>query len=416
MSRHLLSRIPPNVRDVFRFYECMSKAIRGGRNTEINDYLRRSNPATFMEHYWRMNVTNEQSKIYNAADFPPLIGQIVAPIFQDQYSEAVPALMDEDHFNDPFISSRNHSFKHFTDHQARTLLSFASSLSPYRQVPPAKSTVNSFRWYQRLLRTAPIIFFLKQKQTLMSESSLLSRNPLYEKLRVGVADLVAKYSNSEEYIKRTKNYYLTDLASSDLFRLALLSCKNGAQNSTMRCISPNQDKICDEISRLQRPKVIDRKGEEVDQITLETFLHNNPPSAVSHKLAGLSEINDVHALFPYDIAYNDVYLLTIELPVIEDNHEDLLHFIHSQTEFDVFAVRVSSNFPMSKPFESSLKNSNNVAQNINATYEDLLHWAEKQRENGHMRHTGSSILLQTIGEWGLVEVSESADSLWLTKC
>lgn len=362
-----------------------------------------------------MNVTAEHSKLYNAADFPPLIGQLVAPIFRNRKSEAILGLLNEDQLGGSLISSRNHSFKHFTDYQARILLSFASSLSPYKQVPLVKSSVNSFKWYQRLLRKSPIIFFLKQKKTLMSESSLLSQNPSYEELRMGIADLAAKYAKSEEYFKRTKNYYLTDLASSDLFRLAISSHQNNALTSGMHSTSFDQDKLCDEISRVQKPKVIDSNGQEIDHITLETFCRDNPLEVLRGKLATMNGINDVHTFFPFDIAYNDVYLLTIEPPVIEDEHDDLLRFIHCQAEFEVFAVRIASNFPMSIPFETFLGNSSNVTKNINATYEDLLIWAEKQREKGHTNKTGSSRLIQTIGEWGLVEVSESADSLCLTK-
>lgn len=415
MSHHVLSRIPPNIRDIFRFYECLSKVFRDEQNSEVIDHLRCTHLATFIEHFWRMNVTAEHSKLYNAADFPPLIGQLVAPMFQNRNSEAILGLLNEDQLGGSLISSRNHSFKHFTDFQARILLSFASSLSPYKQVPLVRSSVNSFKWYQRLLRNSPIIFFLKQKKRLMSESSLLSHNPAYEELRMGIADLAAKYSNSEEYFRRTKNYYLTDLASSDLFRLALSSRQNDVRTSGMHSTSFDQDKLCDEITRVQKPKVIDSNGQEIDHIVLEAFCRNNPFTVLRGKLEKMNGINHVHTFFPFDIAYNDVYLLTIEPPVIEDDHDDLLRFIHCQAEFDVFAVRIASSFPMSLPFETFLGNSSSVTKNINATYEDLLVWAEKQRQKGKAKQTGSSRLIQTIGEWGLVEVSESADSLCLTK-
>lgn len=416
MSRHILSRIPPKLRDIFRVYECLSKAYRNAQIMEIKDHLRNTGPAMFMQHLWRMNVTNEHDKIHNSADFPPLISELISPLFEERESKSLKV-----YFNDldsgSLISSRNHSFKHFTDYQAKILLNFASALSPYTHVPQARSTINSFRWYKRLLANTPMIFFLKQKQKLMSEHSLLSCNPPYEMLRAGITELSGKYSNSEDYVKRTKNYYFTDLASSDLFRIALASSEDSYLHSLGSKMSYSNDKLCEQISVLQKPLVVDKHGVEVEEDELAAFMDTLPRTSLADEVAKINIFDDVHGFFPYDVVYNDVYMITIEPPIIEDRHDELLQFIRSQDDFDVFAIRLSSRFPLSKPFEQLLTNTNNMTKNFNATYEDLLTWAQTHHESENSKESGVSHLIRTIGEWGLVEVAESSDgdSLYLTK-
>lgn len=415
MSRHVLSRIPLELCHTFRIYEFLSKKFVETQNSEVSVHLRKASSFDSMQTYWRMNVANDHTQVFNPADFPPMLGQLVAPIFQNHLVSTADNLLhflEGDSITEPLISLRNHTFKHFTDYQARMLLSFASSLSPYDRVPLAKTISNSFKWYQRLLTNTPIIIFLAQRQKLMSEPSLLSINPPFENFRIGVSNLSSKQGEPGLYRKNIKSYHLTDLASSDLFRLAL---KSGSEEWLTlpfeKDLSITEDKLYQQITKLQRPRVIDANGNERDFTSLQPLLRKYPIQSFHDSFLAINDPKEVYDYFPYDIVYNDIYVLTIESPVIEDCHEDLLRLIQSQSQFEVFAIRISPEFPLQKALgytgTHAGDGNGDATKNFNATYDDLLTWAREQHERESRKLSGSALLMQNFGQWGLVEVAQS---------
>lgn len=352
-----------------------------------------------------MNVTKDHKQLFNSADFPPMIGELVAPIFGSHNESEHHPFSANRNSHKSSVSCRNHSFKHFTDNQAKILLSFASTLNPYHQVPSVKHLVKSFEWYKRTLTQAPVILFLAQKQELMSENSLYSINPSFETLRNGIARLASEYSEPGAH---RHSYHLADLTTSDIFRLALssISKSHGAP-------SLDGDKLYEQILKRQIPKVLDCQHEELPISSLGSLLQQYPVTYFNEKFSKVNEPKEAHELFLSSVAYQDIYMLSIEYPVIEETHRELLKFIESQSDFEVFAVRLTSEFPFVESTSSG--EVEDATRNINATYDDLMKWV-------HIRHkkdrelSGPSELMRAFGNWGLVEVSEAApDCFYLLK-
>lgn len=396
----------------------MSKKFLRVRSIETNDHLRKTAPFDSLQSYWRMKHINNDHKIFNPADFSQVIGQLVAPIFQSSNSiDTLSGVQLDIIDSGPMISTRNHNFKHFSDYQARFLMSFASSFQPYSSVPDATSTINSFKWYRKLLSDAPVIIFMRQKQRLMSETSLLSRNTPFEKFREEILNISSHYADSPEYAKRMKNYHLTDLTSSDLFRLALQ--KSDKSRSTSECPStPPPDKLYEAILESQKPRIVDENGNEIGLSPLHNITKEYPLNSLERKLLDLNEPKDVVNFLPYDLVYNDIYILSIESPVIDDNHHKLLQLLHSQSDFEIFALRLSSSLlDFTNDIRESEEKSGEITKNFDAKYADLLSWAEQQHQTSEIKKPGTAALLKTFGSWGFVEVSESPakDSLYLFK-
>lgn len=402
MSHQLLSRIPLELQHCFRIYEFLSKKFQRVRDREAYSFFRQTAPFGAVQRNWRMNVA--KSEILNPSDFPPIIGELIAPIFRDPLQNGTDSALLQS-VTESLISSRNHTFRHFSDYQAKMLLSFASSLNPCEQVLPVKSALNSFKWYQHLLSLAPVTIFLKQEQNMMSEPSLLFKNTPFENLRDGILLLSSKYNDAQTHDMRVRNYYLTDLVSSDLFGHAIISRVPNSKNLTEVDMALTEDQLYKKILSLQKPIVTDVEGRETGIKSLKSMVEDYPMRTFDKSFLEIVEPNQALNYFPYNVNYNDIFLLKIESPVINDDHNDVLQFIKSQSDFEVFAVRVSSDFT------KMLEADNEEDRPVNPTYDDLLHWTQKRRK------TGPSGLMQAFSEWGLVEVydSISRDSLYLFK-
>lgn len=430
MSRHTLVRIPQGIQHILRVYELALMRLAPYQNATVRDHLQKTSA-----HYSVLNrellqkLKSGGSVKFHVHDFPPVVGKIIAPIFQESLKQDKLDLMPVDQLlpepestkseSQVFISERNHMAKSFTDHQAKIIASFASACSPLSGIPPVKSIVKSFQWYQKLLRKTPVIIFLKQKQRLMSDTNLHSLNRPLNDLTKSIANVASKYNNDESLDKRIRNYHLTDLNTTDIFELAVV-CE-GTEGKVSDVTDPFfwlmhrnvNDKLCKVLNMFQMPQVIDKNGNlaTLTRDTRNKYALRN----IRQKLedADLSELSEI---FPYDIIYNDLFMLTIEALVIQDDHLPLLQLLENQTDFEVVAVRISLNNNLLADI-SKLSKTSEKRLSSGTSYEQLLKMAEQSRLPNQKETNTFNALLEKLGQLGLVEVEEgrSKSSMYLFK-
>lgn len=409
MALHLFSRLPSDIVHLFRIYLFLGNKFLRIRNLEADRHIQSTAPFESIRAFWNSNRNINDNQLRITSDFPHVIAKLVSPIFEESTfgSERQLALHSDSHTG-AILSSKNHTLKNFTDYQARLLSSFASSLNPYTRLPNSLSHQSSFKWFQNLLSTAPIIMFLRQKQRLMSEPSLLSQNSPFENLRTKVLSTSSRYLNSPDILKRQRNYHLSDMVSSDIFNLALQNRSHDAIQFPISYEDPSgRDDLYQTILTSQYPKVINTSGDDSGNIALDKVEEHYPLRHLDDRLSAVSEPEDVSRIIPYDVHYNDIYLLSIEAPVIEDDHSDILEQISSEPEFEVFAVRVSADLPAMNVMKDS-GGSGEIRDSFRANYAELLSWAMNQHQSNRVHESGLHHLYRTFGLWGLVEVSESS--------
>lgn len=409
MSVSLFSRLPSNLVHIFQIYMFLAKKFLRIRNFEADHHIQITAPSDSIQVLRYMNRDINDNQIRVNSNFPRVIAKAIGPIFEEATCRGERQLtLHRDSHNSAILSSKNHTHKNFTDYQARVLSSFASSLNPYTRLPNSLSYQSSFRWYHNLLSTAPIIIFLRQKQRLMSESSLLSQNPSFENLRTKVLSTSSRYLNSLDILKRHRNYHLSDMVSSDIFNLALQNTSPDAFQSPDSHENPSpKDRLYRTILNSQYPEVINTLGDDSNDIGATSVKQISPLRDLEDRLSAAIEPKDVSSVIPYDVHYNDIYLLSIEAPIIEDDHSDVLKQISSEPEFEVFAVRVSADLPAMNVMKDNVA-SGEIRDSFRANYAELLSWAMKQHQSAELHESGLHHLYRTFGLWGLVEVSETS--------
>lgn len=419
MSRHTLSRLPDELLHIFRIYQNASSQLLPAHGGRTSHSVKSSGPQYHMLNRAKLSGSLKTSgPVYNAADFSPIMAQIAAPIFSE------PLVLEEDnisvpqhghhYINSAIVSERNHTSKHFTEYQAKILSGFASACYPMLPLPRRRSSLKSFYWYQKLLVNSPIIFFLKQKQSLFSESSCLGTNEPLDILKNAVKALGSAYEDSALRDQRVRNYHLTDLVTTDIFKLAALAEGKSSVdiddltgNSFWKGL-PLDTRLSRTLRETQAPVLVDERGVAQPDEILKLIPENYSFRKLTPKLKDLDNYGELKSIFPYDVAYNDIYLLTIEHPVIMEDHTSLIDLLERQKEFEIVAVRVSSS--ISGMGESDILEENNTKDSItrfDATYEELLKWAEKKHIEQGTHTSGTIPILQKLGHWGFVDVDES---------
>lgn len=419
MSRHTLSRLPEELLHVFRIYQNVSSHFLPASGSETLHRLRNSGPQYHMLNRAKLSGSlKTNGPVFNAADFSPLMAQIVAPLFSEplvlEEKDVSAPQTDGTYLDRTIISDQNHSSKHFTKYQAKILSTFASYSSPLSLLPRANAALKSFYWYQKLLLNSPMIFFLKQKQSLFSESTCLGTNDSLASLKISLQKLSNTYRDSSQVDQRVRNYHLTDLATTDIFNLALLAeGKKGVDfddltgNSFWKGL-PRDTRLSRILRETQKPVLVDERGIAQPGEILNLIPKNYPFRDLFQKLKGMDNVTEVKSIFPFDVDYNDIYLLTIERPVIMEDHTSLIELLERQKDFDIVAVRVSSS--ISGIGESDILEENITKDSIarfDATYEELLKWAERKHIELGMHASGIIPILQKLGHWGFVDVEES---------
>lgn len=427
MSRHTLSRLPEGVAHVFRIYQNVGSAFSPLQNNETAQYLHLGESRFHMLNRAKLSGSlNTSGPVFDSANFTPIMSQILAPVFDG------PLRLEDDDISvenitqsssqSPIVSERHRSIRHFTDYQAKVLLTFASAFSPYSVLPRANSAFKSFVWYQRLLLNSPIIFFLKQRQTLLSESSVLFRNHALEQLKSSISAISAPYNTSVQRDQRIRNYHLTDLVSTDIFKLATLAeSKRRVPLEELSSSSfwknfPLDNKLSQELLNAQKPVLVDTNNISQSPAVLNDIPNRFPMRKMLREIESIESIDQIKSVFPFDMVYNDIYILTIEHPILQENHSPVIELLEKLKDFEVIAVRVSSQ--ISDMRDSVIGEESSIEEptaKFDATYEELLQWAEEKHNQDNQRVSGIIPVLQKLGQWGFVKVEEGALGFTLFK-
>ncbi|GEQ67515.1 hypothetical protein JCM33374_g1180 [Metschnikowia sp. JCM 33374] len=392
MSRQTLSRIPRDVQHIFRVYETAAQVYRPYDDKLVSQFVDKT--GSYYDTFNRRKLLTESDD----GSLCPNVQQQGFPPCHTRYPDT-----------EPLFSDWSRTAKHFSDYQAKILSSFASYYVPLRHAS-SPGPQKSLKWYQRLLSDTPVVFFLRQKQRLMTESSLRGINQPLDLLKHKLDSIRARYVADPNIDKRIRNYHIADLVTTDIFKLAVESELDGAGKDSAEQNTPlsrdrEEDKLCAYLHTLRQPQILgpDFKPCSEKMTGKSRLTSKYPLSKIEAVLDSLENPQKLSDIFPYDIQYNDLYMLTIEEPVAADNHQDVLDLLHKSDHFEVFAARISQ----AEALQFDIIQEPQPRQdNIPAsTYEQLLKWAETQRSPGASNH--ASRLLERLGEWGLVEVEEN---------
>lgn len=462
MSKHTITRIPQDILHLFRIYELSSNLIIPFKNDNVKNYLKKSDTQyNFFRKYKLINQqANENESFINPKDFAPLIGQLIQPIFKGDslnlnklenyktneiFNDKFKTVSEFDtepifeELNSAIISNSNLSTKNFTDFQASILTTLATFFHPYNKLPNNIRYSNIFNWYRKLIKTTPIIIFFKEKHKLFSDSSLAQINKPLNDLNRDLNELTRlKFLDNKNFEsgddKLIRNYHLTDLSTSDILSLAIkseaLMDNNGDDLSNLtknhwRQINQTNDSLCDLLIKEQSIDILDEFNQIIDlretkNGNLNEIITRYPIHEMRNELnEGLTYIKD---LLPYDLAYSTFHILSIELPIIEENHEQLLNLLEKKKHldnFEIISVRLSlDNELINDFFQSDLINQTGVkVKESGGNYEELLKSVELKNDQSDndtiaaMTKSSDNInsFIKKLGQLGLTTVDEGCN-------
>lgn len=428
MSKITLDRLPKHVKHMFRIYEGACSSLDPLKAKKLRKYARES--SADYENFQRFKLLNEKS-LTNKLDkhaFPPIILSNIANLFEEPLNigklEGIPtrdllklekiksSLYKRVPFETDPIPSETHKTKHYTDYQAHVLNSLASYFKWNRSLPPTKQARNSFLWYLRLLRQTPVILFLKEDNRLFSETSLSEVNKPLQDFQHDLSRLRATYKGHEE--KSTRNYHMTDLVSLDLFDLAIRSqyvfqdeglFEHNVNNFNWDALDLVQDKLTHFLSCDRSITITDSEFVPVS-VDAESLMAKYPFREVIKQ----AESFPVREVFPYDLKYVDYYILTIENPILNEDHLGLFKLLQSfKDHFHLAAVRIHMRNEYTNKFFHSVAANQFSSAFDSGTYNDLLQLAKTRHNSDVVENTPLGRLVKLLGEQGLVRVEESPD-------
>lgn len=428
MSKITLDRLPKHVKHMFQIYEAACSSVDPLKAKTLRKYARESSAG--YENFQRFKLLNEKS-LTNKLDkhaFPPIILSNIANVFEEPPNigqlEGIPTkdLFKLEKIKSPLykrvpfetdpIPSDAHKTKHYSDYQAHVLNSLASYFRWNRSLPPTKQARNSFRWYLRLLRETPVILFLKEKNRLFSDTSLSEVNKPLQDFRYYLSQLRATFKGHTE--KSTRNYHMTDLVSLDLFDLAIRSQSLFQNEDLFEQIVDTikwdafdlvQDKLTQFLSRNRSIAITDRDFVPVF-VDTENLLARYPLHEITKQLENFP----VHEVFPYDLKYADYYILTIENPILNEDHLGLFKLLQSfKDHFHLATVRIHMRNEYTSKFFHSVADKQSSSFSESGSYNDLLQLAKTRHNNDMVENDRLGQLLKLLGEQGLVQVEESPD-------
>lgn len=429
MSNYTLSRLPDHILHIFKIYERASNNALPYKNTRIKNYLQRTTPEYYNFQRNKLLTDNYEIGKFNPNDFPPIISTLIKPIFEGplelgglenmrtedifkQHQDKKGPRETEDNIADftPIISSASRTAKNFTDYQAQIASSFAAYFSPYRSVPQVNLIKNSFQWYQRLLNNTPIIFVLRQTNRLFSEASLSQVNKPLNDFKRAISLLLNSFADESD--KSIRNYHFTDLSTVDLFSLANKSQRHFQSDKDFDRLFATadwrtQNNVRDKLSEaLLANKSVELTDQSFNAVNVSP--HEIISKFPLHKVLKELEYTNVREAFPYDIKYHDYHLLTIENPIIQEDHSELLNILDAYKDsFEIISVRMGLNNQNIADFFSHNVHASDVP--TSKSYDELLQIAKsKHDEAGQKKNEISSIdtLMKRLGESGLIRVEE----------
>lgn len=429
MSNYTLSRLPDHILHIFKIYERASNNLLPYKNVRIKNYLQRTTPEYYNFQRNKLLTNNSENGKFNPNDFPPIISTLIKPIFegplelgglenmrtedifkQDQNKKDTKETNDNISEFTPIISTASRTTKNFTDYQAQIAGSFAAYFNPYHSVPNVKLIKNSFQWYQRLLNNTPIFFVLRQTNRLFSEASLSQVNKPLNDFRKALSLLQNSFPDGSD--KSIRNYHFTDLSTVDIFSLA---------NKSQRYFQSDKDfdKLFETTDWKTQNNVHDKLSEallanKTVELTDKSFnaVNVSPHEIISQyplrKVLKELEYASVREVFPYDVKYHDYHLLTIESPIIQEDHSDLLNILDAHKDsFEIISVRLGLNNQIINDFFSHKVHASDSVSS-SKSYDELLQIAKSNHDNIGHENEASSIdaLMKRLGESGLVRVEE----------
>lgn len=392
MSRTALAKLPVHVRCALNLYE-----RECSRSNPINHIMRLHVQKTSPD-YVNFSGGKLRTSVYNKDDFLPLIGESIKPIFDsnlilDDFEDLSTDQLFIDLVDDSIVSKSLRTTKQTSDFTAKIITSFASHYSPRRKIPYKESLQGVYKWFTKLLLDTPVILVLKQKNILYSDSSIEQINKPVLDMREAITELC----NNEFPFSPERSYHFTELSYIDLFQLAI-KAQGKKKDSLVEVL--NTEKNIEWLTSMEVSDVGENTYVQENQV--KRYVEENP------ELVKQSIEIPIGEIFPYDISYNDFYLVTIEAPVIERNHEQLLEII-ANSEFELVAARMS----LGNDLISLFLHQGRETLEPGSRYEELLERARKARSSLNSVHD----LVGLLGSQGLLKVSEGCDggSIYLTK-
>lgn len=412
MSSHTVNRIPLTIRKFLRIYVLASQKVAGSRSEVVRNYFYHTSDEFRRFQTYKLLRQNT----IHCPNFPPLMRKLVGPIVDGglDLGELENLSTDElfnlpkDYEEMPIYSEYGSTVKNFTNHEAQILSSFASYLNPYKSLPQTKSQRHSFKWYLKLLKNTPVFLILSQRHKLFSETSLYQINKPLIDINSEIIKLGNKLGRELKGESAKRNYHLTDLATIDIFAMALKSFDSFSKNlgdsfkSVLSEVDWNEiDQRVDQLSdKLFSSKILDIIDTKTGKKIIYPFsLSDNFGKQYSLlSMRKKLENSNIEEVIPFDMVYNQYYILTIEDPVLHQNHSSLLKLIE-KSDFEVLGARISlENDLINDYLKSSL-----IQHEAILDYESLLQHAAK-------RHNGSrgniDYLMKSLGGLGLTRVEQ----------
>lgn len=420
MSIVTLKRLPTKIRSLFHLYVDISSKIATSESRAFQNYVDQSTPENQAINHQILTQSKSdlRTAIFNPAHFPYVELRLIEELFdgpldiESEAEEQLQAIIEAKYGKSEtsllssltLISDRPNITKRFTPFQARILINFVSSYNPLKA---PERNLKSLIWYRKLLSKTPILIFLKQKQRLFSEPCLNQQEFQLVSFRDGIRQLRKVYHSDPSIQRRARNYYCTDLTTTDVFSMAInsehisdLEDIDVTSTSFWSSLEGN-DQLIRHLRDQQKPKVIETIGNTQKEIELESL-----PIGGTGGL--IKRYNDNPEKFPFDVTYSDLYILGIEESVLADDHSKLLDLIEQSEDFEVTAVRVDRDRAATKAVTES------KSSESKGTYEDLLKLVSKDATKceNHLLH-----LFNKLGEWGLLNVKENKNktALYLFK-
>lgn len=411
MSSVTLGRLPSKIRNLFHLYVDISSRIATSEPRALQTYLAKSTPEYQAVNHKILTQSEPypKSSIFNPADFPYVELELVKNLFdvplnlELEAEEKLQAIIKAKYGSSEsssidstaLISDRDNLNKRFTLFQSRILMNFASYYNPLK-VP--NQYIKSLIWYKRLLSKTPILIFLKKKQRLFSETSVNQQDFHFVSFRDSVRQLRKIYHTDPILERRARNYYCTDLTTTDLLSMAIKTehlptlLESDVNSPSFWSSLDNNDKLITHLRKEQRPKVIamnDKTQKEIKDI------HSLPFGKIGQLIKAYSKNPEK---IPFDVAFNDLYILGIEENILSDDHFNLLELIEQSETLEVTAVRVDRDKAATKAVTES------KSTESKGTYDDLLKVVSKDatKNENHLLH-----LFRKLGEWGLLKVEEN---------
>lgn len=410
MSKHTVSRIPSHVLQILRTYELVSTKTSSYRDKYINEYIKTSNSG--YQHFHRSKLFRHNE--YREKDFSYIERKHVGILFEKRLDLGdIESLSTQDIFTspktltmeDPIYPNYFNTPKQSTDYYAKLLTLFASHYTPYVSVPPVETVINSFRWYLKLLSNTPVFFVLRQRNRLFSDSSLNQLNKPLSDLKESVRKLGNAFVSGVNDDTATRNYHLTDLATTDLLQVAIknnerfMGIEIGTFEEIMQSINwaeyhKKSDSLIEAIAG-KEIMVTDSQLNKIERDQLERLIQ------IQYFDKALKKAQKGRLMsFPYDIKYDELYLLTIENTILDQDHSAFLLMLEKSSDFEIIAVRLSLQHPLIYNFfresiDLSKKPSN---------YTELLHAAQQPSKINNF-----SNFMKGLGRLSLVNVEESCD-------